>query len=299
MFTPVFDRVELMKECMDSVLSQSFDDFEYVVGDNASTDGTYELLMDAARVDERLRVIRHSSNIGMQANADALYGAVVGEFVIMVSSDDLLLPGALSRFVDALDAHPEASMATSSTAVFGADGLPFVRQDLGFNLAVVSEDHVFDGHEMARLILLELRNLIGNPPLYRRSMVSQATWERIGRQTTMAGDVAVYLELLAQGSVVYLPEPLRAYRLHPGQFTQQSATAVREVQAHAWLLDRAAALGVIDAAFEREALLGLVERAAPRLAALARSGGDVDTLAVAVGTLSGAWARLAELFATA
>jgi glycosyltransferase involved in cell wall biosynthesis len=267
-FTPVFNRVNFLRECVASVLSQSFTDFEYVISDNCSDDGSHELALEAAAGDQRVRVRRNGTNLGMHLNMTLAYRELKGEYVIMVCSDDLLLPGALAHFVDGLDRNPQATLATSSTALIDVDGGPLVRQDMGFNLAVCEDDAVIAGAAMAAPLITQLRNVVGNPPLYRRALVSPERWEEILGRFLTAGDVALYVDLLSKGDAVYFPEALRAYRIHARQFTQEAESYLLSLCAHGELVLWAREVGLVDDdAFETRLLLDVVRQAAPLLSA--------------------------------
>jgi hypothetical protein len=295
-FTPVFNRKRYLPDCMDSILSQSFTDFEYVISDNASDDGTYELALERAASDPRVRVRRNPENLGMQVNSNLAYAELVGEYVIMVCSDDLLLPGALQRFVEALDDNPSAVLATSSTALIGVDGTPLPRQDMGFNLTLCEQETVIAGAAMAAPLIVELRNVVGNPPLYRRALVSPDRWVEIGQRFLAAGDVALYVDLLSQGDAVYFPPPLRAYRIHAQQFTQAGGADLLALCAQGELTSWAREVGLLDdEALETQLLLNIVGQAAQRLPGSAPTGSANGVNPAAARIVEKLCGRLAEL----
>jgi glycosyltransferase involved in cell wall biosynthesis len=99
-----YNRARLVERCVRSCLAQTLDDFEVVVVDDGSSDGTAQML--AALEEPRLRVIRHERNRGyVPARATAVAHAR-GEWVVMVDSDDELLPHALARLREVIDQLP-------------------------------------------------------------------------------------------------------------------------------------------------------------------------------------------------
>ena len=108
---PVYNGEDLLPAALDALLGQSFVDFELIISDNASTDDTEAVCRRYAEQDSRIRYIRQPHNIGMVANHNYLVGLARGEFFKWASHDDLYARAFLKRCVDALDEHPEASLA--------------------------------------------------------------------------------------------------------------------------------------------------------------------------------------------
>jgi glycosyltransferase involved in cell wall biosynthesis len=92
---PTFNRAPRLRACVAAALSQSWEDFEVVVSDNASSDDTLTVLNKLAHA--RLRVLRQETNIGPTANWNACLHAARGTYVVFVSDDDLIAPHFLSR----------------------------------------------------------------------------------------------------------------------------------------------------------------------------------------------------------
>jgi glycosyltransferase involved in cell wall biosynthesis len=108
---PVYNGESLLPGAVDALLGQSYPDFELIISDNASTDGTAEICRRYAEQDPRVRYIRQPRNIGMVANHNFLVGAARGEFFKWGSHDDLYARDYLLRCVEALDERPEAVLA--------------------------------------------------------------------------------------------------------------------------------------------------------------------------------------------
>lgn len=108
---PVFNGENYLREAIDSVLSQSFADFELIVRDNASSDGTAAICMEAARRDSRVRYIRNDSNIGAGPNFNGLVDFATGEYFKWLAHDDLMAPGFLAACVESLEADRSAVLA--------------------------------------------------------------------------------------------------------------------------------------------------------------------------------------------
>lgn len=94
---PTFNRAELLKVCVVTALAQTYQDFELLVSDNASTDETGKVLGEFA--DRRLRVIRQKENVGLLGNWNACLNEARGKYVVLLSDDDRIDPRFLERSV--------------------------------------------------------------------------------------------------------------------------------------------------------------------------------------------------------
>src|SRR5689334_17219435 len=100
---PVYNCEESIDACLASALTQSYDDFDCLVVDNASTDSTFERV--EAHTDPRVRAVRNPENIGPNPNHNRCIELADGDLIQFLHSDDLLLPDCLSRLAPAFD-HP-------------------------------------------------------------------------------------------------------------------------------------------------------------------------------------------------
>ncbi len=111
---PVYNGAAFVAEAVESVLAQTFHDFELIVLDNASTDGTLQRLERFD--DKRLRIIRHASNIGAAANFNAALQEASGEWVKILCADDLLYPDCLQQQLAEVESHLESPPVLFSCA---------------------------------------------------------------------------------------------------------------------------------------------------------------------------------------
>ena len=98
---PVFNGRNYIKDCINSVLKQSYTNFELLIVDNCSIDETQSLVENYN--DERIRYIRNNLNIGALNNFNKCIEMAAGEYFVLLPHDDILLPGALKEFVSALE----------------------------------------------------------------------------------------------------------------------------------------------------------------------------------------------------
>ena len=119
---PVRNGEDSIGRCLDSILGQSFEDFEIVVSDNASTDSTRSIVEAYAERDSRIRLSVHPENVGLIENFNRVARLATGEFFRWVGADDWLERDCASECVAALEAHPEAIVATSYFDLEREDG---------------------------------------------------------------------------------------------------------------------------------------------------------------------------------
>jgi glycosyltransferase involved in cell wall biosynthesis len=112
----------VVKRCIESVLSQDFTDLELVICDNASDDGTIRMLDDYARADPRIRLNANQVNIGSHENMRRVLETSRGMFFRWISADDWLEPRCLSTCVRALENRPDAIGVTTWFTIHTPDG---------------------------------------------------------------------------------------------------------------------------------------------------------------------------------
>src|SRR5689334_9186190 len=96
---PVYNVERYLGECLDSILSQDFEDFEIVAVDDCSQDGSSEILRQYAERDARIKIIVMPQNRGLGAARNAGLAAATGRYVWFIDSDDSIRPGSLSAIM--------------------------------------------------------------------------------------------------------------------------------------------------------------------------------------------------------
>ncbi len=119
---PVYNGEEHLAASLDALLGQSYEDFELVISDNASTDGTADICRSYEKEDSRVRYFRQPHNIGSAGNHNFLADQARTELFKWASHDDLYARDLLKCCVDALDEFPHVVLAHSWTAMIDATG---------------------------------------------------------------------------------------------------------------------------------------------------------------------------------
>jgi len=203
---PCYNRQDYIGEAIESVLAQSFRDFELVITDNCSTDGTVEIIKKYALKDSRIRFYVNDSNLGVISNFNKNILLSRGEYIKFFFSDDVLAPRCLEVFVDVMGKHPTVSLVTSFTKAFGEN--EFVRDEkffpgIGLRNGKKSQKSLFfDG------------NWPGGPSsvMFRRRDLYIGLFNPMWKY--WIGDFDMWIRLLGIGDVYIVPEILSFLRIH-------------------------------------------------------------------------------------
>lgn len=128
---PVYNGLPYLETALESLRQQELSDMEIVVSDNASTDGTRELVEEAAARDDRIRYVRNPENIGGTRNFNRVFHLARGKYFKWASSDDFVSPDAISRCVELLEGDPTTILAHPETCLVDAEGEPIEMYDEG------------------------------------------------------------------------------------------------------------------------------------------------------------------------
>ncbi len=113
---PVYNMDDTVKEAIDTILSQTFTDFELIICDNASDDGTEKICRTAASKDPRIRYHRNTHNLGGE-NFRLTVMLAKADYFMWAAADDYRRPEMVSRCVEALDSDPQAELSYTYTEV--------------------------------------------------------------------------------------------------------------------------------------------------------------------------------------
>jgi glycosyltransferase involved in cell wall biosynthesis len=206
---PVYNGDNFLSEALDSILSQTFTDFELIISDNASTDRTAQICQEYAARDSRIRCYRNDENIGAARNYNRVFHLASGIYFKWMAHDDACAPGFLDKCVTTLDAHPDVVLCYSQTILIDENGSEIERYSDNLDLPS-PYPHV------------RFRDFNRNPgwcnPIFGiiRSDVL--------RQTPLIGsfsvsDRSLLAELSLHGKFVEIPEPLFYRRVHPKAYS--------------------------------------------------------------------------------
>ncbi len=163
--TPFYNTAAYLRECIESVLAQSFRDFEYLLVNNHSTDGSDQIAAEFAARDPRIRLINNAEFVGQVENYNGALAQISphSRYVKIVQADDWIFPECLARMVAVADAHPTVALV----------GSYYIMGDRVMGFGVSPGTEVIGGRETCRGHMLGRMGFFGTPTtlMYRADLV--------------------------------------------------------------------------------------------------------------------------------
>jgi glycosyltransferase involved in cell wall biosynthesis len=213
---PTLNRSAFLRLTLASAMSQSYNNIEILVSDNASEDDTAAVLQSIQ--DERLRIVRQSVCLPMYPHWNQLVKAARGEYFLLLSDDDILEPDAVETMVARFKSQPSAGFVFCRGSVIDSNGAEVIPGKAA--KSTLSAEEVMLGFFQSELdlwpcsILFRLKDLEGG----------------YSEQFPLGADAAVWMRIVAkQGTAIFVNRMLTRYRVH------RNTTAT--VGIHPWELE--------------------------------------------------------------
>ena len=204
---PVYNGAKYIEQALDSILAQTYTDFELLISDNASTDATEEICRRYAAADARIHYSRNPKNLGAAANYNRVIHLARGRYFRHAAHDDLLAPTNIERCVDILDARPDVVLAYPRMVMLNADGEKIDTREHSLEL-----EDARPSDRLAKFAVLCDEESMCDPVfgLFRTAAL---------RETAMLGayiaaDMILLAEMALRGRIVEVPEYLFFERYH-------------------------------------------------------------------------------------
>jgi glycosyltransferase involved in cell wall biosynthesis len=214
--TPVYNGEKYLAECIESVLSQTYSNWEYIIVNNCSTDRTLEIAQNYARRESRIRVENNTEFVSAMQNHHLAFQYISrrSEYCKVVHADDLLFPECLTRMVEVAEVHP-------SVGIVGAYRLDDVRVNLA---GVPYPSRVVPGREICRATLLGELYVFGSPTslLIRSEILRQHKEFYDERRFPRHADTAACYEFLQSWDFGFVHQVLTFTRRHDEARTSYS-----------------------------------------------------------------------------
>ena len=203
---PVYNtEIPILKEAVDSILNQTFRDFEFIIVDDCSGPAVGEYLQSLK--DPRLRLIRNETNLGVTKSLNIGFQAAQGKYIARMDADDISLPIRFEKQFALMESHPEVIVCGANVEVFGA------RHQLPSG-APVAEKPDMEAYRVKMLFV--------NPgPIHPTAFFSHEKLLRhhiqYDEKLNYAQDYGMWAEVSQYGEVWKIGEVLLRYRAHAGQ----------------------------------------------------------------------------------
>ena len=214
---PVYNGEAYLKPAIESVLSQTFGDWELFVGDNASTDGTRDIL--ESYHDPRIRIHRHATNIGLTPNWDFLLQNARGDYACILGADDIFAPEHLERKVELLEKRPDAPYVHGAVRFIDSKGNDLPADD--YKCTPVEEKNA----TLPRFLKVNFVNVTSTvirvAALRRHNLSFELRYP-------LLLDWALNLKLaMLDGPLIYDSQPTVSYRIHPQSVARTTINTFR------------------------------------------------------------------------
>jgi len=227
--TPVFNGAAHLRPCIESVLGQTYPDWEYVIVDNCSRDSTPEIIREYARRDGRIRIVTNSSFVGIIENHNIAFSQMSpkADYCKVVQADDWIYPSCIEKFVGLCEANPTVTLATAYRLdgdLVGLRGLPEDRS-------------VFPGLEIARSFFFdERRDIFGSPTSYFLRAKPVRSNPPFFNPSNMYADVEACLRILRDGDFGFIHEVLTFTRRPEDAQTPKSHYLRMTYPSYLWIM---------------------------------------------------------------
>lgn len=227
-----FNYGRFLPAAIESVLRQSFQDFEIVISDDRSTDDSFEIAQRYAAQDSRVVAAQNAQNLGMVKNRNACLALARGEYVKTLHADDFLTSEqTLEKMLAPLTSNHAVGLVAAARQVVNEKAEPV---EVWSSFDKMSRP--LAGTTVITRCLFEQRNLVGGPSavMFRRSLAARGFDESF----FVMADMEMWFHLLEQGCFSYLAEPLCAFRQHGTQQTEKDRSALAPALENRELLRR-------------------------------------------------------------
>jgi len=204
---PVHNGENFLEQSLDSLLAQTYSDFELIISDNASTDGTADICKAYAARDSRIKYVRQEKNLGAAENFNFVFRRSSGEFFKWATHDDLLAPTFLECCLEVLEARDDVVLVFT------------LGQDIDENGSIIrtypprNATDDLNRVERFRSLAVLRQPVIPVFGIMRREMLAKT--RLIGKYT--GSDTPLIAEIALRGKIYEVPEYLFCYRVHPDQ----------------------------------------------------------------------------------
>ncbi|MCJ2108157.1 glycosyltransferase [Methylobacterium sp. E-041] len=203
---PTHNRAKYIEACIGSVLAQSHEDFELIVVDDASTDGTHEILAALVKKDARIRLLRHPTNRGGPAARNLGLSLAKYDLIACMDDDDIMLPDRLKSQIRFMEENPDVSVLSSAAYMIDVDN-----KIIGKSVPTIDMERGLARKDPGLIV-----NIIHPTAMYRRDVVLGLG----GYRNYLLDDRDLWGRMATAGfKIAVSPEPVLMHRRHSSIMT--------------------------------------------------------------------------------
>lgn len=221
---PSYNYGHLLEGCVKSILEQDGVDVRVLIVDDLSPDDTTAVATAIAARDERVSFVAHEVNQGLIATANEGLAWADGDYVVLLSADDFLAPGALGRAVAVMEEHPQVGMVYGHAPYFDEDHPPPT------TVARWRGTDIWPGLAWIERRCRSSHNCISSPEVVVRASVQRAVGG-YDPACTHASDLNMWLRIAAVADIAYIRGAQQAYyRVHAGSMLRSDHSPLRDLR---------------------------------------------------------------------
>ncbi len=235
---PVRNGKGFLSLAIESALSQNFEDFELLISDDNSSDGSEEIIAHYASQDKRIRWWRNHEALGLFANYNRCLSQAQGTYIKPFAQDDLWAASLLSQQINFFRERRDVALVSAQRIFIDAVGRSLAASSNGSTIVdLLGRLDVYQPREVVKACLFPITNLIGEPctVMFRREHYGSG----FSPVFQHMGDLEYWLRILRHGKLGMIHEPLVYYRHHPESTTQRN---LRKLFVHTDIIHMAEAI---------------------------------------------------------
>ena len=210
---PAYNNAKVIKNTIDSIINQTYDNWELIISDDCSKDNTVEVVKSYN--DPRIRIIEHKANLGMARNFNFVIGEAKGEYIKLICGDDTIDPDCLEKQIDVFTSgkYPSVVLVISNRRLIDNTGKVIMTRKFPFKKGFVSSKIAIF------LNILFGTNVIGEPHV---GLMSKKTFSLAGNfedTNPYCVDLDFWFKVLLVGDMYVIPETLASFRISKGSST--------------------------------------------------------------------------------
>ena len=228
--------VSILKTAVDSILNQTFRDFEFIIIDDGSTDNSVEYLNGIR--DQRVKLIRNDTNLGITKSLNIGLRAAKGKYIARMDSDDIAFPERFEKQYAFMESHPDVFVCGAKVHYFRGESSPVTQQvNQGKDNAVSIKGKFLRLRENTRIKNTKanyqiedmesyrVRMLFANPgPMHPTAFLNHEKLIKhhieYDERLAYSQDYDLWMKICSIGQICILPDVLLHYRIHSGQVSK-------------------------------------------------------------------------------
>lgn len=223
---PVYNGDKFLAEAIESVLGQSFTDFELLIIDDCSTDNSKAIIKRFTEQDRRIRYVKNLNNLGLFSNYNACIKLSSGRFIKPFAQDDVLNPNILENMVDVLENMPDIALVSCARGWISAAGevVEATNENALMTLKPFRQNKRVPAQEAILDSFQRLVNWLGEPC----TVMFRSEHQDIGFDVRykQIGDLEYWYRILKHGDYYFLSEELCKFRKHLGSTTNRNGRSL-------------------------------------------------------------------------